>query len=97
MTALFLIGFAYLIRCIFDPTRVRFNKYTEHSFFNPDGSDRGVVVIDTEWRDHPDYHAPDAVRRYPREQAGNGAAWVKRLAWASFFLVVIVVASYGVS
>lgn len=96
MTALFLIFAARLIYLMLTPDRVRFDKYTEWSFTNPDGSERGVVVIDPDLSSHPDYHPPDAIRRYPREQGAAWPGWVRRLAWAGFVLVIMI-AGYGVS
>lgn len=96
MLIIFLIFFCHIAYLICTPNRVRFNKYTEWSLFNPDDSDRGVVIIDPDWKDSPDYHAPDAIRRYPRETSAPLPGWVKRVAWVSLFLVVIV-ASWSIT
>lgn len=92
----FLVFFGYFTYLICTPDRVRFTRYTEWSLSNDDGSDRGVVVIDPEMKDSPDYHAPDKVRHYPRERNEPMPGWVKRLAWASVVLAIIVM-SYSVS
>jgi len=70
-----------LIYLICTPERVRFDRYIEWSFYNPDGSDRGVILIDPVYQGSPDYHPPDAARRYPKYQPVPRGRWVSRLAW----------------
>lgn len=90
MYLLIIMLFVYLMYHILTPARVRFNKYQEWSFSDPDGEDRGVVVIDPAWREHPDYHAPDKIRRYADPEALPARTrLVWRLAGAGVILVML--------